>query len=95
MTFLFLSYVHGRTVPASLSETLRLCWAPSVYVCGTALLLMLPLRFSLPVSFAGLMWLGGISGLMLLLAGWFFIARIEEREVVLSFTRRLIPRASR
>jgi O-antigen/teichoic acid export membrane protein len=95
MTLLFLSYVHGRTVPASLSETLRLCWAPSVYVCGTALLLMLPLRFSLPVSFAGLMWLSSISGLTLLLAGWFFIARVEEREVLLSFTRRLMPKASR
>jgi O-antigen/teichoic acid export membrane protein len=95
MTLLFLSYVHGRTVPASLAETLRLCWAPSAYVCGTALLLMLPLRFSLPVSFAGLMWLSSISGLTLLLAGWFFIARVEEREVLLSFTRRLMPKASR
>jgi hypothetical protein len=41
------------------------------------------------------MWLSSISGLTLLLAGWFFIARDEEREVLLSFTRRLMPKATR
>jgi O-antigen/teichoic acid export membrane protein len=95
MTLLFLIYVHGRTVPASLQETLRLCWAPSAYICGTALLLMLPIRWVLPISLSGLIWLASISGITLLLAGWFFIARMDERAVLLSFTRRLIPRASR
>jgi hypothetical protein len=82
-------------VPASLQETLRLCWAPSAYICGTALLLMLPIRWVLPISLSGLIWLASISGITLLLAGWFFIARMDERAVLLSFTRRLIPRASR
>jgi O-antigen/teichoic acid export membrane protein len=95
MTLLFLIYVHGRTVPTSLQETLRLCWAPSAYICGTALLLMLPIRWVLPISLSGLIWLASISGITLLLAGWFFIARMDERAVLLSFTRRLIPRASR
>lgn len=95
MTLLFLIYVHGRTVPASLQETLRLCWAPSAYICGTALLLMLPIRLALPISLSGLIWLASISGVTLLLAGWFFIVRMDERAILLSFTRRLIPRASR
>ena len=95
MSCLFLKYVHGRTVPASLNETIRLCWAPGMYVCVGVLLLMLPLQWSLPVSLPGLLWLATLSGIALLLAGWLFIARVEERAELRLFTRRLMPRLSR
>jgi O-antigen/teichoic acid export membrane protein len=95
MTSLFLVYVHGRTVPASFKETWQLCWAPSALACSTVLLLMLPLHWSLPVSLAGLLWLVTLSTLLLMVAGWFFIAKAEERAALLAFTRHLIPRLSR
>ncbi|MEK0434428.1 MAG: hypothetical protein RL369_477, partial [Pseudomonadota bacterium] len=95
MSCLFLMYVHGRTVPASLQETLKECWAPAMGVCAGVLLLILPLQWSLPVSLPGLLWLATLSGLALLLAGWLFIARVEERAELRLFTRRLLPRLSR
>ncbi len=95
MTCLFLAYVHGRTVPSSLQETLRQCWVPAITVCAGALLLMLPLQWSLPLSLTGLLWLALLSGSSLLLAGWLFIARVEERTELRLFTRRLLPRVSR
>lgn len=95
MTGLFLLYVHERTVPASFKETWRLCWAPSAYAGASALLLLLPLQWAFPISLPGLLWLVTLSALLLMLAGWFFIAREEERAALLAFTRQLIPRASR
>ncbi|NCV86012.1 MAG: hypothetical protein EBW14_09090 [Oxalobacteraceae bacterium] len=68
---------------------------PAIVVCAGALLLMLPLQWSLPLSLTGLLWLALLSGSSLLLAGWLFIARVEERTELRLFTRRLLPRVSR
>lgn len=91
MTGLFLAFVHGRTVPATFSETLRQCWLPGLSTCAAVLLLMLPMKWALPDSVTGLLLLAGASAAALLAAGLAFIARNDERLALLSVTRRLIP----
>lgn len=95
MTSLFLGYVHGRTIPSSLSETLRTCWLPSLATGIAVLLLMLPLKWALPQTLAGLLLLGAASGVALLAAGLSFVIRGEERAALVSVTRRLMPGVQR
>lgn len=95
MTALFLAYVHGRTIPSSLSETLRACWLPSLATGGAVLLLMLPLKWALPQTLAGLLLLAAACGLALLTAGLSFVIRVDERAALLSATRRLMPGVTR
>ena len=95
MTTLFLFYVHGRTIPSSLSETLRACWAPSFATGSAVLLLMLPLKWALPTTLAGLLLLAATSGLALLAAGLSFVIRVDERAALFSATRRLMPGVQR
>ncbi len=91
MTSLFLTYVHGRTVPSSLSETLRACWLPSLATGGAVLLLMLPLKWALPPTLSGLLLLAAACGIALLAAGLSFVVRVDERAALLSATRRMMP----
>lgn len=95
MTALFLAYVHGRTIPSSLSETLRQCWAPSLGTGAAVLLLMLPLKWALPQTLAGLLLLAAASGLALLAGGLSFVIRVDERAALVSATRRLMPGVAR
>jgi O-antigen/teichoic acid export membrane protein len=91
MTALFLAYVHGRTIPTSLSETLRACWGPSFATGISVLLLILPLKWALPQTMSGLLLLAGASGVALVGAGLSFVMRVEERAALLSATRRHMP----
>jgi len=95
MTALFLAYVHRRTMPSSLSETLRTCWGPSLITGGAVLLLMLPLKWALPQTLAGLLLLSAVSGVALIAAGLSFVIRVDERAALFSATRRLMPGLSR
>jgi hypothetical protein len=55
------------------------------------MLLVLPLKWLLPDTLAGLLLLAATSGLLLSIAGLAFIARTDERAALLSVTRRLVP----
>lgn len=93
MTGLFLAFVHGRTVPIGFGDTLRECWLPGLGLCAVVTLLVLPLKWLLPESLAGLLLLAAAGGLLLGVAGLMFIVRREERAALLSVTRRLVPGA--
>ena len=91
MTALFLFYVHGRTMPSSLSETSRICWGPSIATGMAMLLLTLPLKWILPKSLSGLLLLTVASSVALMGAGLSLVMRMDERAALLSATRRMMP----
>ncbi len=91
MTFAFLIYVHGRTVPISLSDTLRLSWMPGLITGGCALSLMLPLKYWLPETLIGMLTLALVATLTLIMAGFAFVVSFDERNALWSATRRYLP----
>ncbi len=91
MAALFVGYVHGRTVPVSLRETVRACWWPGLSTAAAALLLALPLKWLLPDTLAGLLLLAAAGALLLLAAGLAFIVRVDERAALRLASRRLMP----
>ncbi len=93
MGALFVGYVHGRTVPVSVRETLRACWWPGLSTAAGALLLALPLKWMLPDTLAGLLLLAAAGAALLLVAGLVFIVRVDERAALRSASRRLMPGA--
>ena len=91
ITFAFLIYVHGRTVPVSLSDTLRLSWMPGLLTGACALLLMLPLKYWLPENLIGMLTLATVATLTLITAGFAFVVSFDERHALWSATRRYLP----
>ena len=91
MTFAFLMYVHGRTVPVSLADTLRLSWMPGLVTGACALSLMLPLKYWLPESLIGMLALAAVATLTLITAGFAFVVTLDERHALWSATRRVLP----
>lgn len=92
MTALFIGYVHGRTVPVSVRETLRTCWWPGFATAAGALVLALPLKWWLPDSVGGLLSLA-TAGALLLVGGFAFIVRGDERSALRVASRRLMQGA--
>ncbi len=93
MAVLFVGYVHGRTVPVSIRETLRTCWWPGLATAAGALLLALPLKWLLPDSVVGLLSLASGGALLLLAGGAAFIVRSDERHALRLASRRFMPGA--
>lgn len=91
MTVAFLIYVHGRTVPVPLSDTVRLSWMPGLLTGAGVLILMLPLKYWLPASLSGLVWLACASTLALIVGGLAFVVSFDERHALWSVTRRYLP----
>jgi O-antigen/teichoic acid export membrane protein len=91
MTVAFLFYVHGRTVPVRLTDTLRLSWMPSVITGACALSLMLPLKYWLPETLIGMLMLTGVAATTLIAAGFAFVVSFDERHALWSATRRYLP----
>jgi O-antigen/teichoic acid export membrane protein len=91
ITFAFLIYVHGRTVPVSLSDTLRLSWMPGLITGACALSLMLPLKYWLPENLIGMLTLAVVATLTLITAGFAFVVSFDERHALWSATRRFLP----
>lgn len=91
MSAAFLIYVHGRTVPVTLSDTTRLSLMPGFLTGGSALLLMLPLKYWLPASLSGMLTLVATSALTLIIAGFAFVASFGERHALWLVTRRYLP----
>ncbi|MCE2871596.1 MAG: oligosaccharide flippase family protein [Oxalobacteraceae bacterium] len=94
MAAIFLVYVHGRTIPISLRETLKSGWIPSLSWGLSALLLSLPMRWIVPNGVSGLLLHVSWTLAMLSLIGFIFLSREDERQILLSAVRRLIPRTS-
>jgi O-antigen/teichoic acid export membrane protein len=93
MTALFLVYVHGRTVPVSLVETLRVSWLPSITIGSIGLAFLIPLKWLLPAGVISTLLLVTMALLALLVAGFFFIINMNERHTLLAFARKLAPGA--
>ena len=91
MTALFLIYVHERTVPVSLSDTMRLSWLPGLITGTSVLLLMLPLKHWLPASLNGMLVLGVATTLTLIAGGLMFVVSFDERHALWMSTRRYLP----
>lgn len=97
MTSLFLHYVHGRTVPISLSDTVRLSWLPSVLVGSAACVVLVPVKWLLQAStsnFFATLSLVTIALVGLNTAGWFFIVKQDERVALFAAARRFYARAA-
>lgn len=88
MTSAFLIYVHGRTVPVTLPDTLRLSWLPGLLTGTGTLLLMLPLKHWLPANLTGMLILAGTAALTLVIAGFAFVVSFDERHALWLATRR-------
>ncbi len=93
MGALFVGYVHGRTVPVSVRETLRACWWPGLSTAAGALLLALPLKWILPDTLGGLLLLATAGAVLLLAAGLAFIVRVDERAALRTASLRLMSGA--
>jgi O-antigen/teichoic acid export membrane protein len=91
ISFAFLIYVHGRTVPVSLSDTLRLSWMPGLITGGCALSLMVPLKYWMPENLIGMLTLTVVATLTLITAGFAFVVSFDERNALWSATRRYLP----
>ena len=86
----FLCFVHGRTVPVSLLETVREGWGRSVLIGLGAFALAWPATMFLPSGIAGTA-AAMLIGLALLgLAYIVFVASMDERSAMLSMARRLV-----
>lgn len=94
MAALFLVYVHGRTIPISLRETLKSGWIPSLGWGLAAMMLSLPLRWLIPNGVTGLLLHTSWALVMLSIVGFAFLSKEDERQVLLTAVRRLIPRTS-
>jgi O-antigen/teichoic acid export membrane protein len=89
MTTLFLLFVHGRTVPISMTETLRDGLGRS---CGVGLIvfgILFPLKWMIPDSLLGTVAIVSGALLTLTLAGIIFIVSVDERAALLAVARRL------
>lgn len=91
MATLFLLYVHGRTVPIPLTDTLRVAWLPSFAIGGAGLLVFLPLKLMLPEGVSGTLLLITLALLALVAAGLVFIVSQDERAALAAAVRRLAP----
>jgi hypothetical protein len=94
MSALFLVYVHGRTLPISLRETFTNGWLPSLGWGLAAMLLSLPLRWMMPNGVMGLLIQASWTLTMLCIVGFIFLTKEDERQVMVSAIRRVIPRTS-
>jgi O-antigen/teichoic acid export membrane protein len=93
MTALFLVYVHGRTVPVSLLETLRLSWLPSIAIGSVGFVMLTLLKWLLPAGVITTLLLVAMALVALLVAGFVFIVSVDERHALLAVARKFTPGA--
>lgn len=89
MTAAFIWFVHGRTVPVSLQETLSEGFGRSLGIGMLIFCILFPLKWLFPSGIAGTVIIVLMGLLALALAGLAFIANVEERAALLSAARRL------
>jgi O-antigen/teichoic acid export membrane protein len=86
----FIWFVHGRTVPVALRETMREGWGRSTLVGLVAFAVVWPCTLLLPTGIPGTVAAVSI-GLAALMVGYVaFIANIDERAAMMTMARRLV-----
>lgn len=85
----FLVFVHGRTVPIALKETLSMGFGKSLAVGAIIILVLAPLKWLVPAGILSTVAIVSAAVVTLGLAGLFFIVSVDERAAVLSRARRL------
>lgn len=88
MSALFLWYVHGRTVPISIGETLRDGLGRSVGVGLLIFGVLFPLKWIIEDSLLGTVAIVSGALLTLALAGIVFVVRVDERAALMAVARR-------
>ncbi|MES2537305.1 MAG: oligosaccharide flippase family protein [Pseudomonadota bacterium] len=86
---LFLIFVHGRTVPVTLGETLRGGWGRSLTVGLLIFALLIPLKWIIPAGILGTLAIVSMALLILTAAGLAFIVSGDERAALWAVARRL------
>lgn len=89
MSTLFLWYVHGRTVPISLQETLSEGFGRSLGIGLVIFCILFPLKWLFPPGIFGTVAIVSMALLALGLAGLAFIVNVDERAALLAVARRL------
>jgi O-antigen/teichoic acid export membrane protein len=89
MGVLFLIFVHGRTVPISLADTLREGMGRSLLVGLLIVGCLFPLKWLVPPSLLGTTIIASAALVALCLAGLAFIVGVEERATLAAAARRL------
>lgn len=84
----FLVFVHGRTVPIAFSETLRDGFGRSIFVGVLIIAVLLPLKWTLPPSIIATLGVVALAGLVLTVAGMFWILGNDDRTAMLALARR-------
>jgi len=91
MGALFLWFVHGRSVPISLADMLRLGIGRSMLVGMLIFLILLPCKWLLPQGLTSTLLMVAVAGMVLVLAGLAFVVNVDERAALRSVARRLVP----
>jgi O-antigen/teichoic acid export membrane protein len=87
----FLLFVHGRTVPISIGESLRSGFGRSLAIGAAIICVLVPLKWLVPAGLMSTVAIVSAALLTLGLAGLFFIVSVDERAAMLSMARRLRP----
>jgi O-antigen/teichoic acid export membrane protein len=85
----FLWFVHGRTVPYKLTETLSTGYGRSLLVGVAIFAVLLPMKWLFPAGVVSTIAIAGMALLFLLLAGFAFVVSVDERAALLAVARRL------
>jgi len=85
---IFLLFVHGRTVPVSIGESLRSGFGRSLLVGLVVIGSLLPVKWLLSGGLVGTLAIASAGALTLAVAGLVFIVNIEERTAMLAVARR-------
>ena len=87
----FLWFVHGRTVPFKLAETMSTGYGKSLLVGVPVFAVLLPLKWLFPSGLIGTVVIAAMALLFLVLAGLAFIVSVDERAALLAVARRFRP----
>jgi len=88
LTGLFLTYVHGRTLPISFSESVRRGWGPSFAVGIAIFCCMVALKWFIPSGLASTLVVVFVAILFLSAAGLAFVVSSQERSAIFKVVQR-------
>lgn len=84
----FLAFVHGRTVPVSLAESLRDGFGRSIAVGMLVIGVLIPFKWFVVDGLLGTVAVVSAALLTLAAAGVYFIVGVDERAAMLAYARR-------